>query len=62
MAYDTRRRTHGSIGPRLMRGVVIVIALPRDSSGPPLVRGPDGARGRSRLLWSWSPHGTTEYP
>jgi hypothetical protein len=44
MAYITRRRTRGSTGPRLVRGVTGT-TLPRDSSEPPLAGDPDGARG-----------------
>jgi hypothetical protein len=62
MAYVTRRRTRGSTGPRLVWGVVTETALPCNSSGPSLVGGLDGARGRSRLLRSWSTRGSTEPP
>jgi hypothetical protein len=47
MAYVTCRITRGSTGPRLAWGVATGTTLSRDSSGPPLVGGLDGVRGRS---------------
>jgi hypothetical protein len=45
MSYVRHHRTRGSIGSRLVWGVVTEVALPRDSFRPPLAGGPDGVWG-----------------
>jgi hypothetical protein len=62
VAYVTCRRTRGSTRPRLVWGVVTGTTLPRDSSRPSLVGGPDGAWGRSHLLRCWPARGSTGNP